>query len=65
MTSLLLETHLEHVQREYVESIRTSGEALVSLLNSVLDFSKIESHMLDLESIEFDVRQCIEGNCYY
>ena len=49
MTSLLLETHLEGEQRGFVESIQTSGEALLALINDVLDLSKIEAGHLQLE----------------
>jgi PAS domain S-box-containing protein len=61
MTSLLLESKLTAEQRDYVETIRHSGDALLTIINDILDFSKIESGRLDLESVEFDVRECIEG----
>jgi signal transduction histidine kinase/CheY-like chemotaxis protein len=60
MTSLLLDTPLAADQREYAETIRTSGDALLSIINDVLDFSKIESGRLDLERIEFNVRDVVE-----
>ncbi|MEM6285970.1 MAG: ATP-binding protein, partial [Bacteroidota bacterium] len=60
MTSLLLGTDLDGEQREFVETIRTSGDALLTIINDILDFSKIEAGMLDLEAQPFDVRQCVE-----
>jgi signal transduction histidine kinase/CheY-like chemotaxis protein len=61
MTGLLLDTPLAADQREYAETIRSSGDALLSIINDVLDFSKIESGRLELERIEFDLRETIEG----
>lgn len=60
MTSLLSETALNPEQRQYTEIIRSSGESLLSVINDVLDFSKIESDMIELEEQNFDLRQCIE-----
>jgi signal transduction histidine kinase/CheY-like chemotaxis protein/ligand-binding sensor domain-containing protein len=60
MTSLLEETPLNHEQQEYVNTIRASGDALLTVINDILDFSKIESGNLELESHDFDLRQCIE-----
>ena len=60
MTSLLLGTDLDAEQREFVETVRTSGDALLTLINDILDFSKIEAGRLDLEEAPFDVRQCVE-----
>ena len=53
-TDLLLETDLDPVQTDYTQTIKRSGEALLSLINDILDFSKIESGELEFESIEFD-----------
>ncbi|MBI3879768.1 MAG: response regulator [Verrucomicrobia bacterium] len=60
MTTLLGETELIPAQRELLDTIRTSGEQLLSLINDVLDFSKIESSKMDLEDRPFDVRKCVE-----
>ncbi|MDT7856582.1 response regulator [Rubrivirga sp. S365] len=60
MTSLLLGTALDDEQREFVETVRTSGDALLTLINDILDFSKIEAGHLDLEAHPFDVRQAVE-----
>ncbi len=60
MTGLLLETDLSADQRDYVETIRTSGEALVTIINDILNFSKIASGKLDLENAPFALRACVE-----
>ena len=60
MTSLLLETDLDPDQKEYAETIRTSGEALLDIINDVLDFSKIEAGELQLEMQPFEVSTCVE-----
>ena len=60
MTSLLQDTNLAPEQTEFVETIRTSGDALMTILNDILDFSKIEAGQLDLEQERFNVRSCVE-----
>ncbi len=60
MTSLLLETELNAEQRDYVSTIRTSGDSLLTIINEILDFSKIESGKMALESQPFEIAQCIE-----
>ena len=60
MTSLLLETELTSHQREIVETVRTSGDTLLTLINDILDFSKIEAGKLELENQPFDLRLCLE-----
>jgi signal transduction histidine kinase len=60
MTNLLLDTHLEPEQREYVETINTSGAELLMLINDILDFSKVESGKVELEVQPFAIRECIE-----
>ncbi len=61
MTGLLLDTGITGQQREFAETIRTSGEALLSIINDILDFSKIEAGKLELEEIDFSLRDCIGG----
>ena len=60
MTSLLMETTLSSDQREFVNTIRTSGEALLTIINDILDFSKIESGKMELERTPFELALCLE-----
>ena len=60
MTSLLMQSDLSPAQRELVETIETSGENLLNIINEILDFSKIESGNMVLEESAFDLRRCIE-----
>jgi len=62
MTSLLLDFPLSPEQREYTETIRQSGDQLLTIINDILDFSKIESGKLELEHTEFSLRECVEGS---
>ncbi|WP_129127665.1 response regulator [Geomonas oryzae] len=57
MTELLLGTGLTKEQVRYVETVRRSGEALLSIINNILDFSKIEAGRMELENIPFDLTQ--------
>ncbi|NEO82979.1 MAG: response regulator [Spirulina sp. SIO3F2] len=61
MTSLLVDTNLSPRQQDFVETIRNSGDALLTIINDILDFSKIESGKFDLESYPFDLLNCIES----
>jgi two-component system sensor histidine kinase/response regulator len=61
MTDLTLETNLNHDQREYLGMVKSSAHALLGLINDILDFSKIEAGKLDLETIDFSLRDCIGG----
>lgn len=61
MTSLLSETNLTSTQQDFVNTIRTSGEALLTIINDILDFSKIEAGRMDLEAHPFHLRECIES----
>jgi len=60
MTGLLLDSPLGREQRELVETVRTSGDSLLTIINDILDFSKIESGHMDLEQQPFELRSCIE-----
>ena len=60
MTSLLLDTSLVAEQHDFTETIRASSNTLLTLINDVLDFSKIEFGKLDLETVPFDLISCIE-----
>jgi PAS domain S-box-containing protein len=62
MTSLLLETELDTEQRDYTDTIRNSGEALLTVINDILDFSKIEAGKMELEEQPFDLRDCLESS---
>jgi signal transduction histidine kinase/FixJ family two-component response regulator/HPt (histidine-containing phosphotransfer) domain-containing protein len=60
MTALLLQTQLHHEQRDFVETIRSSGESLLTIINDILNFSKIQSGKLELEHRPVDLRACVE-----
>jgi len=60
MASLLAETQLSGEQQEYTDTIRSCGENLLTVINDVLDFSKIESGKMELEEKDFDLRTCVE-----
>lgn len=60
LTGLLLETEMTPVQRDYVETIRSSGDSLLAIINDILDFSKIDGGRMVLERQPFDLRACVE-----
>jgi len=60
MTELALDTELNHEQRGYLNLVKSSSESLLVLLNDILDFSKIEAGKLDMEIIEFSLRDCLD-----
>ena len=60
MTDLLLETDLDARQRDYAQTVRNSGEALMTIINDILDFSKIESGTFDLDEVEFSLRTIVD-----
>ena len=62
MSGLLLDTSLDAEQQDFAETIRTSGDALLTIINDVLDFSKIEAGRVDLERVPFVLREAIEAS---
>jgi signal transduction histidine kinase len=60
MAEVLLGTDLNDKQRNIAKIVLRSGEALLSVLNDILDYSKIEAGKLELEDINFDLRECVE-----
>jgi two-component system, sensor histidine kinase and response regulator len=60
MADLLLETELGAVQRDYAQTVRNSGEALLTIINDILDYSKVEAGKLEIENIEFNVRTVVD-----
>jgi signal transduction histidine kinase/CheY-like chemotaxis protein len=61
MSGLLLDTPLNDEQKDYAETIRNSGDALLTIINDILDFSKIEAGRMDIETQPFDLRECVES----
>jgi signal transduction histidine kinase/CheY-like chemotaxis protein/ligand-binding sensor domain-containing protein len=61
MTDLALETELTQEQREYLDTVKLSADALLLVINDILDFSKIEAGKIDLETLDFAIRDGLEG----
>jgi PAS domain S-box-containing protein len=59
MTELALDTEITSEQREYLTAVKSSADALLTLLNDLLDFAKIEAGRLEFESVEFQLRDCL------
>ena len=60
MAALLSETELTPEQRSMVDTIQTSGDTLLTTINDILDYSKIEANKLELEEVSFSVAQCVQ-----
>jgi signal transduction histidine kinase/CheY-like chemotaxis protein len=60
MTELALETHLNAEQKEYLDTVKLSADSLLTVINDVLDFSKIESGKVELEAVDFNLRDMLE-----
>jgi light-regulated signal transduction histidine kinase (bacteriophytochrome) len=60
-TELALDTELTSEQRDYLNTVKTSADALLSIVNDILDFSKIEARKLDLEPIAFNLKASVEA----
>ncbi|HET6215706.1 MAG TPA: ATP-binding protein [Acidobacteriaceae bacterium] len=61
MTDLALETEMTAEQREYIETVKLSADALLTVINDILDFSKIEAGKVDLEDMDFNLGDCVQG----
>jgi signal transduction histidine kinase/DNA-binding response OmpR family regulator len=61
LTGLLLESHLNEEQSKYLVSVKSSADSLLGIINGILDFSKIEAGRLELETVEFPIREEFES----
>ena len=60
MSDLLMRSELDDEQTDYASTIHASGQALLTIINDILDFSKLEAGRMELESVPFDVKECVE-----
>ena len=60
LTGLLLDTSLDETQRKYAEGVESAGDALLRVINDILDLSKVEAGKIELEQVDFDLRDLIE-----
>jgi len=60
MTNLVLETDLSAVQRDYLDTVKTSADLMLAVVNNILDFSKIEAGRLELDPVRFNLRDLAE-----
>jgi len=60
MATLLGDTHLDRKQLDILDTIRNSGDALLTIINDILDFSKIEANRMELEKVPFAIKECVE-----
>jgi signal transduction histidine kinase/CheY-like chemotaxis protein/HPt (histidine-containing phosphotransfer) domain-containing protein len=63
MMNLLADTELTDEQRDYVDVARSSGDALMTVINDILDVAKIEAGRLEIESRDFDLHEMVEVSC--
>jgi CheY-like chemotaxis protein len=61
MTDLVLQTDLTAEQTQYMEAIKLSGDSLIAVINDILDFSKIDAGRIELEAIDFHLRECLDS----
>ena len=61
MTELTLDTPLNAEQREYLSMVRSSADSLLTVINDILDFSKVEAGKLEIDSVDFSLRDCIDS----
>ena len=61
MTDLVLESDLTDEQRDYLDTVKMSADSLLTVINDILDFSKIEAGRIDLEFVDFNLRDCLEA----